>query len=371
MAEADAEDEIVPTVPRPPAEPEPVESSLYVSGGKTYRSRTSALVNASWSLDDIQEYARQIGPDGTADTFDPALEVPYESISDFVCTLRNCATAANSVFLWPSPSINFMKALTVAIHHLPPGCMVTITNARPLPSSLLAPRQEWQTTGGSQQAEASGGGTLRTGVLEYYHGTYVSALPHIMENGFKPTLGAGADNLQYHFGCSVPGVYVAKSWRVASTYPMMETTKVLPSCKHSVNGGTLVAFDGTPPLRCVIRCLANPQNQLWHRSTNQCLFRPQDLHITHICIYAVSSSMVHTKQADFDVTTVDLLDDNSLIAGHTFEPVCLNVTAATIASTLRQQEEYPVQARVVTKRREANNHAFEDETYQRKGLLQE
>ncbi len=50
QAEADAEDEIVPT--------QEVESSLYMIGGKTYRTRTSVLVNPIWSLDDIQEYAK-------------------------------------------------------------------------------------------------------------------------------------------------------------------------------------------------------------------------------------------------------------------------------------------------------------------------
>ncbi len=88
--------------------------------------------------------------------------------------------------------------------------------------------------------------------MEYYHGTYVAALPSIMEMALRPTLGAGSDVLHTHFGCMVLGVYMAKSWRVASSYPMSCTTSAVPENKCGVNGGTLIARDGTPPLRVVV-----------------------------------------------------------------------------------------------------------------------
>ena len=43
---------------------------------------------------------------------------------------------------------------------------------------------------GTQQAEPAGDVTEE--ISEYYHGTYVSLLPNIIEHGFRPTTGAAA-----------------------------------------------------------------------------------------------------------------------------------------------------------------------------------
>ena len=58
----------------------------------------------------------------------------------------------------------------------------------------------------------------------YYHGTNVHNLPYIMAEGFRPSLGAGADRVMHHYGVPVPGVCVSPSWRAAATYPLMGTT---------------------------------------------------------------------------------------------------------------------------------------------------
>ena len=134
----------------------------------------------------------------------------------------------------------------------------------------------------------------------FWHGTSVHALPHIVAEGFRPSLGAGADRVMRHYGAAVPGVYVSPSWSTASTYPMMATTGPITIDEENHKGGlagaSLVARDGTYPMRALIRCVAQKSNRLWHRHkgvSKQSLFMPQDLHITHIVLYAVRPELVH------------------------------------------------------------------------------
>ena len=58
----------------------------------------------------------------------------------------------------------------------------------------------------------------------FYHGTSAHDLPYIMAEGFRPSIGAGADHVAQHYGVTVPGVYVSPSWRYASQFPLRETT---------------------------------------------------------------------------------------------------------------------------------------------------
>ena len=126
--------------------------------------------------------------------------------------------------------------------------------------------------------------------MDYYHGTPIEALPSILENGLCPCLGAGSDAVMAHFGMTIPGVYVSRSWQVAKTYPMFQTTGPvkIPGQKKEIEiaGGSIVANDGTRPLRAVVRCVARPSNRLWHRDSNQDLFMPKDLFITNVYFIA-------------------------------------------------------------------------------------
>jgi hypothetical protein len=108
----------------------PSPSDLYRCGGTTYRKKHSKAsgVNASWALEDIQEYAQ--AQSTLAEPYDEGLEAPREPIDDFVETMRNCASAHHSVFQWPTGSLNFQKAMGFAIHHLPLGCMIILKSRR-------------------------------------------------------------------------------------------------------------------------------------------------------------------------------------------------------------------------------------------------
>ena len=127
-----------------------------------------------------------------------------------------------------------------------------------------------------------------------------------MGQGLLPTLGAGCDALETHFGVPVPGVYLAKSWKVASMYRIEPATYPVPEDKNGVSGGSYVSLDGTPPLRAVVRVLANTSRQLWNKGSNQSLYRPDDLFITHICFYAVHRKLAHIAHQKLDMYTFNL-----------------------------------------------------------------
>ena len=108
-------------------------------------------------------------------------------------------------------------------------------------------------------------GSLKWHVMDLYHGTSAFQVPNIMGKGFCPTLGAGCDALEAQFGVPVPGVYVAKSWKVATMYPIESTTGPIPQNKSGVSGGSYVLLDGTLPLQAVIsaRCVRDWPLRCW------------------------------------------------------------------------------------------------------------
>ena len=146
-------------------------------------------------------------------------------------------------------------------------------------------------------------------LLDYYHGTAAENLPLMCAHGIKPVIGAGSDYLLTFFGMAVPAVYVAESLKVATTYPIYETTGQVEvggsSYKAGLPGGTLLAEDGSYPMRAVLRFVALPQNKLWNRGHNQTAFMPQDLFCTHMILYAVSPMLVH--QVHIQRTSLDNL----------------------------------------------------------------
>ena len=131
------------------------------------------------------------------------------------------------------------------------------------------------------------------GLKDYYYGTYAEVLPSIMCEGLRPLYGAGADLLLTHYGIKIPGVYVAKSLKVATTYPIHNTTEVVQAWgsynRGGVAGGAVIAADGTYPLRAILRFVAKLDAQVWHRNSNQSLFMPSDLFCTHVVFYAVDA----------------------------------------------------------------------------------
>ena len=291
---AEAEATAVEGNPETFGEPQqdPQLGKIYIWKGKAYREKVGAGVNSHHSMEDIYEYASQWPPRRCARRADVAWEVPYESVDDFVNTMRQSSNDGTGAFLWPSERIGIMRAIAVSLHHLPVGHMVSIKNAQNIPDEFYDKN-----------------GALRWHALDLYHGTSAFQIPQIMAQGLLPTLGAGCDALERQFGIPVPGVYLAKSWKVATTYPIDATTLPIPQNKNGVAGGSYVSLDGTPPLRAVVRVLADTSQQLWHKGTNQAAYKPSDLHITHVCFYAVHPKLAHTAHRKIELHSYNLDED--------------------------------------------------------------
>ena len=265
--------------------------TFYTWNGYTYREkvRKTSGVNAAHSMESIYEY---VATTGSVAALQQADEVPYERIDDYVNTLRQSCDEGTGAFKWPSTRFSFIRAFSVALHHLPTGHMVTIKNAQPLPAKFFDLN-----------------GKLLENVSDLYHGTSPSMVPSIMGRGLLPTVGAGSDQLKEQYGLIVPGVYVSKSWKHSSSYPIHPTTDPIKECWTGVGGGTLIALDGTPPLRVTVRCLANTSCQLWHRGSSQSLYMPSDLHITHISFYAVHPKLVHKFHKNLRLSSFPVEED--------------------------------------------------------------
>ncbi len=105
------------------------------------------------------------------------------------------------------------------------------------------------------------------------------------------------------YDTAVPGVYVGVTFSTASQYPMAITAA------SGWSGGQLIAPDGTYPMRAVLRIIARNDKKLWKRNIKnnvQYLFRTDEVYITSIILYAVSTpyvNAIHTQQAELDLTT--------------------------------------------------------------------
>ena len=55
-----------------------------------------------------------------------------------------------------------------------------------------------------------------------------------------------------------------------------------------------MSTDGTMPLRAVFRCLVKKTSNLWKKQDrSQAMFRPEDIFITHLTLYAVAPHQCH------------------------------------------------------------------------------
>ena len=103
---------------------------------------------------------------------------------------------------------------------------------------------------------------------EVFHGTTLQWLPNILHSGFKATVGSGCDSAAYHFGTVVSGVYMARRFNLALTYPCGPNTVGVPENHLGVSGGLMPALHPTYPVRVVLRCPASDEDRIWHKRQN-------------------------------------------------------------------------------------------------------
>lgn len=255
---------------------------LNQSEGTSKKSKGTSAVNKWFTPAMIHDYMQDAEPGALV--YEPQNSMQYETIEDFVSTIRAEASQEGSKFKWPERMISFEHAVAISLHHLPPGYMISIRNGRECPAELV------NTTEGN--------------LSEYWHGTTCYALAKgIIRDGLKPTLGAGGSQAEEAWGVQCPMVYLSKIQDTAAYYPMHNGLMYNTGRgKETRSGGEIISRDGTPPLRAMVRVQAIDSYQLWHRkvkNNDQRAFRPQDLYISHIMFYALPPIMSAPAQLHY------------------------------------------------------------------------
>ena len=128
-----------------------------------------------------------------------------------------------------------------------------------------------------------------------YHGTSLGALCGIMDSGFRPSLGAGSDEVGRQYNCSLPMVYTSALKVTAAGY-----------VGNAQNGQRI--GDG-PLVNCLIWLKADKGMRLFRKSpvrnqsgqlrNEQQGYHPQDLVVSKIYLHCVASGTVTPAQARF------------------------------------------------------------------------
>ena len=246
---------------------------VHVCRGELYRKRdsrsTTSNINGAWSLQSMWVYALEGGQ--FADPYHGIEHTPFESVAQFVASVREAGNSFHSAFVFPSRRIQLQQQIETSLHFLPPGMAVVVKNAKPAPHG-------WTEGVGK--------------ITDVYHGTLPSSTIPICAKGFGKTYGAGFHQLYRHFGVPVGGVYFAPTLSTAMRYPMgpgVNSNPVFES-KQGIPGGELIAQDGTMPMRCIFRCLVDVDDRLYKKdegSNQQALFKPADVYISHLIFIAV------------------------------------------------------------------------------------
>ena len=321
----------------------------YVYEGKTYPKKQSKEVRTNKSIEEVQEYVKQVATMNSAVTGQQNEGVPYNNVHDFVVTLQAACNSPGSKFTFPNDAVNYVHTLTHALATLPPGFAVNIKNGTPPPDHMLEKFKEtYSDSPGPGGHRAYGPGPIqseeipleeqpgndnkpighatthyhaaekykfdpskdpsflvdRSAYREYYHGIDPFNVIAAVTDGLRPSLGAGCQDLTRHYGVPVPGVYVAPTLEGAAMYPINSTTGVVAAPHRAkpneYSGGSLLALGGMFPVRCILRVIGSPNKQLWARGSSQHLFMPHDLYIANIIIYSVHPSLVHEYHLKYE-----------------------------------------------------------------------
>ena len=222
-----------------------------------------------------------------------AIEAPiFESIMDYVSSLRAASTHSHShgFFEWPEDMLSYEQTIAIALHHLAPGWCMFLPNGKEKPELL-------------RTAEI-----MQEAIVVYHGTTCMSLLRDICKNGLKPSFGTGCgqqSSLYPTTHCPFPMVYTATTMETASYYPSGED--LTPESFRYENqkadsGGEIIARDGTPPLRAVLKLKAINATSIWKKpaikgNNGQKGYMPHSLHCEGIYFYAVGPEMASTKQA--------------------------------------------------------------------------
>ena len=132
-----------------------------------------------------------------------------------------------------------------------------------------------------------------------YHGTSLGALDKIVNEGFRPSVGAGSEAAGKKFGCALPMVY---------TSGLLETAR---GYVGNVENGQRIGSDERcgPMVNCVIWMQADPDKRLFHkkatknksgqRRNEQQGYHPDDLRITKIYLHCIKAGNTSPQKAKY------------------------------------------------------------------------
>ena len=248
--------------------------SISEYGGHYYGHLGGHGPNKGIPIDEVQAYARTPHPAGACVGYNPLLAPRWDSVMDFVDTVAAACSNPMSEFRLADMSIKFRLSIAQSIHHMEPGDFVVVKNAANPPSWLI------------EQSSKP--------LVAMYHSTMASTVPSICQHGPGPSFGAGAASLELCFGTPVKGFYATPDLQKALfKYPAFYIkvgSEYYPTWE-------LTIWDGTLPLRAIVRGLVRDGSHLWKRQdkdgTKQYLMRPDQFYMTHIIFIAGRPEHVH------------------------------------------------------------------------------
>ena len=137
-------------------------------------------------------------------TNDGDSDILFDTVEDYLSTLRAASSYNSSAFQWPSESLGYFKCAATALHMSPPNTMVVIKSAKSIPKQLLTYRSSWRPVVEDMNSHSE---TVAddSDVMEVYHGCPAKTSLHIAASGFKPTIGTGCDDMETNFGLPIGG----------------------------------------------------------------------------------------------------------------------------------------------------------------------
>ena len=117
-----------------------------------------------------------------------------------------------------------------------------------------------------------------------YHGCLPSLFIKIAHHGFSRQIGAGNWRMKAVYGITTVGIYVTDRPETALSEALIPASGG-PAGKPGYSGSEVISEDGTIPLKCALRCLADPTGLLYRKEEEQnrtYCFIPDALYITHV-----------------------------------------------------------------------------------------
>ena len=107
---------------------------MYRCKDKLYKTHASGRtskegVNGNWAVTDMWRYVSH-DPSNIVAVYSPHDKLELESVSELVSSLREaCGNLLSSVW-WHNERIGYQLLLEVAIHEMPPGCVLIFTEPK-------------------------------------------------------------------------------------------------------------------------------------------------------------------------------------------------------------------------------------------------